>query len=353
MSHIVVYRRRIALYLCTIFGMTIFFSACMGNTLPAPVATVPSSIPPQTIYAPIQPQMIVNDAMTTNYTWSRVNASYNEQLNGLYSSFYIPLEKSFIGQLEIGNMLATAHQYAIICLVDYQQMPCNPQLQPVQIESMKANSTAKISLQLPIHTAGMHDLEIVITSDPYQQVSQAELHTLTDVMNMPTMANIYVGDTANSPLIHTVNPQPQPTLTAIGNPEFIANQVAGLADLKGIPVWLQEETHVGEEFDFYLHFHNQQGWQRTNAVMAFVNYIQSPIYVNGATHLPLYVARQPGTWQSIHATIQAPTEPGEYDLLLVNRTHAHQRLEGVFAQMTFLFDQPFTQVQLIKLKVIP
>lgn len=342
--------KSILIVIYTITPIVLLLYGCYGNSLPGKVAPVSSDIDPQTIFVSSGRQHTEKEKLTLEFTSSVIHGTYGGRLEDTFVSFHVPEGEAFIGQIHIEHYRNFVQQYAIICLVNYQQRPCHTDRELVQFIEFPANTTHNLPLKIDGLSKGMHDLEAVIVSIPFAENAYGQPNSFDEAYGMPTMANVYVGESTKKPVITPLVSQPQKTQT--GDFGFIANLLPNMREERGVPVWLQERVQAGNEITFYLHFQDEHfGMRRINALTAFLDYRQIPLLIDGREQMPLYLQRVPGTWQSFQAAIEAPTQPGSYVLLFVYRTHAHVQLEG--SRLPFLFDEAFTTIQAVEIVVEP
>ena len=76
------------------------------------------------------------------------------------------------------------------------------------------------------------------------------------------------------------------------------------------------EAQAEEWLEYYIHIGaHPNGTQNRFAVMAFLDYEQIPI--DGEDQWVLYADMLPGTQATVPARLQAPEEPGIYELMLI------------------------------------
>jgi len=327
-------------------------AGCSSKGLPAPLVPLPPSTDPNEIYISSEPSVRTLMPTIQEYTRAIIYGTHAEQLEDLNISYYVPEKDTFRGQLNIEHFRGFSQQYAVICMIDYKQKLCNLSQEEEPIIEFEPNSIKSVPLEISNLQKGMHDLEMIIASIPSSESYRGQLNSFHEAYNMPAMANIFVGKSAIKPPITTVMPERRRLLSGVGDLGFTINRLQNLREPRGIPIWLQEKVQAGTRLHFFLHVHDKQyGQARTNVYMAFLDYKQIPTYVDEEAYMPLYIKRHPGTWQSLHVQIDVPQSRGTYTLLFVERTHAHTMLEG--SQMSFFFDEPFTNIQAVELIVEP
>jgi hypothetical protein len=179
------------------------------------------------------------------------------------------------------------------------------------------------------------------------------------VSNLSPNYLLYAGESAQSPYIELVFPTPKPILRGRESTFYISESAELVEKNGGILIWLTTHARQGEMIDFYIHFtydEIQFPDDRPMAAMAFINYEQVPIYVDGKAHLPLYVQRKKGTWQSIAVQVRAPDQPGIYEFVIVVHDYAYPRLGKAFTtrdldEYTYTNDTATEMSQLIRLEV--
>jgi hypothetical protein len=115
-------------------------------------------------------------------------------------------------------------------------------------------------------------------------------------------------------------------------------------------IWTGTRAKAGELFDLFLHFDSTQ--DRKYALVAFVDFRQVPIYVDGESRLPLYVQTRASTWHPMPVQIRAPGQPGRYELRFLAIVEPFTRLDLLSGgERSSLMDYPFLSSSRILLEV--
>jgi len=330
-------------------------ACCTPGVSMPPKATIPSGVNSQDILVDHETMARTRRIFGThpNATSAAVFATYEEQLAARCCDFSVVEDRPFTGRVWIWNADLVTHNLAFLCLVDYVQVPCTPDAALVQFREFAAEEEILSPIEIHDLGEGLHDFGMLIIHEPYKNITAPDLKGRSKTGWVMPLSALFVGDSINTPVPHSVSPEPGPLLEGFGSLFYVSQQAELVEPHGGILIWLSESGDASEMIDFYLHFNDQddlRAGRRMMAVMAFLNYQQVPLYASGQEYLPLYVQREPGTWQPIAVQIQAPSQPGVYEMIVVVRDYAHSRLTGE----EHYFGLASTEIsQLIKLEVKP
>ena len=318
-------------------------------------ATIPPGVDSRDILVDYEAIARIHSTFGTasNAISTGIFATYEEQLATRCCDFSIASGRPFTGQIWIRNEDLVAHDMAFLCLMDYVQIPCTPNAADVQLREFAAEEEILSPIEIPDLGKGLHDFAVLVIHEPYQDIDAPDLGDRSETGRAMLLSALFVGDSTKAPEVDPVFPEPGPLLEGYGSLFFISKRAELVEPHGGILIWLSESSNSGEMIDFYLHFNDQDDprtRRRMMAVMAFLNYEQVPIYINGQEHLPLYVQREPDTWQPLAVQIQAPSQPGVYEMLVVVRDYAHSRLTD---EEHYFGPASTEHSQLIKLEVKP
>jgi hypothetical protein len=294
-----------------------------------PTKALPPGVRPDEVYVDTDGLQTARRMMQRlpNGTAASIRGTYAEQVaNDSSSSFRVEAGHPFIGQFWLLNAYqGVAHDFAITCLIDYVQTPCAVDQPFVQIESLAPMAELLLPLEIPVQGEGLHDLSVLFAIDPFPDRDDPEAYdrfrNIDDVR-----INLYVNGIAAAPIPIVEVPPGQ--LDAF-NGGFVASPLAQPIDetSKRITWWTRTTVPAGELFDFYIHLNNQGIRAFDDAMMAFIDYEQVPIYRQGQPQIPFYVRSRNGVWQPVAVQVRAPTEPGIYEFMVVGMTEPFSRLE--------------------------
>lgn len=244
-----------------------------------------------------------------------VFATYQEQFKKRVASFHVDQGKPFIGESFFWNGTGKAKEFAVSCLLDYVQVPCQPGDQAARITILEHNQELRLPVQISLED-GRHDLSFLIVADPFEdmQINQPDRADTNAILNT---YNIFTNNSIQKPRYPVLQTTLQYKLPWV-SPFIVSEQNQDLMNANGsMEVWLDGKGGPGEMLEFYLHF----GLERIDlipnhemVVMAFLDYEQIPIYVEDNPFLPLVVKHSPLLWESQRAQIKLPEEPGNYIL---------------------------------------
>ncbi|HRQ41949.1 MAG TPA: hypothetical protein PLD25_28835 [Chloroflexota bacterium] len=265
------------------------------------------------------------------------------------TTFFMVHQDSFIAQAVVGNWSPELRDVAVVCLLDYIQIGCAPQLAKEHIVSVPGQGFAFVPVELTDIKPGLHDFNILAVRDPYLDGRNAvgdNIRFFTLASTSPS--NILVDGLLAPPDIERVKPRVAGQVEGAG---IVTLTYGGkLTDEFGnIPIWVEAEGQGGEMLTFDLNFladiHDEDG--DTIAVMAFLNYEQIPLIYEGHEYLPLFVERQAGMWQRATVHIQLPDTPGTYELVVMGRTDAFSTMEDGQAERDLIGTEESNRIKII------
>lgn len=255
---------------------------------------------------------------------------YANRYADLHGTFYT--EEEFVAEISIASGLAETRPFAIICLLDYQQIPCHPDLPKAHILELARDSfpAVKVPIRMTGLQPGLHDFNVVIVRDPYEE----GVDVVGDDIRYSTLATIGSYNLLKDGIIEpvqTITPillesdgsqERQAILDVSPNPELVD-------ELGNIPLWIEAQGKSGETLPFYLHFNSGVHDEQDDmiAVAAFLNYEQVPLIFEGQEYVSLYITREADSWQRALVSVQLPDKAGMYELFVVARTDAFSPLE--------------------------
>lgn len=318
-----------------------------------PTATIPPDVNPRDIYVDQNSLELIRNLgkQHSGGISASIKATYDEQFAESYSSFHVESEMPFLGQGWVWNADASPHNFAILCLLDYYQIPCAPSTNLVTIKTLTANQEHFFPIEMPLLEYGLHDLGLILIRDPYLGIQMTDLSERSETLSVFANHNVYVENSVEIPQIETFFPEPRDGLTDYSS-LFYVSKNPDLLERNGlIEVWLLESSYPGEMVDLYFHFNDTEDLNADMiVVMAFINYEQVPILYENQPYFPFYIERTPVTWQTLPVQIRAPEQPGVYEIWFMGVSYPFHPLEinGESVGKFYAEDS-----QRIRLEVIP
>lgn len=305
-------------------GVALLLAGCqVGKTgLPAaiPSSTVPPGVEAHALYLneEAERRMAEVRASRPGGTTVGIRATYEEMVPDSHFLFRVKQGHPFVGQFRLRSSRQEAHSYICLCLFDHVQIPCSPGEAPFQYtEEVTDGDAIEVAIEIPIQDEGLHDLVVIYQEDPYLAgpvgSGSFQDRTLHDVKQM--RASISLAGLATFPQLTYREPPGQPGYESIGR-GFVASELEDPRGSQGgWKIWTETTARAGELFGFSLHFADAQ--DRKYAVVAFIDFRQVPIYVDGEAQLPFYVQARASTWHRMPVQIRAPEQPGRYEFRVV------------------------------------
>lgn len=256
-----------------------------------------------------------------------LSATWSEQ-SGENNNLYIVSEgQPFIGALDVAIFnFPTPPHLVITCLLDFAQIPCQPQQDLAQHMSLSPEQLTRLPIQISGLSQGLHDLVVVLWQDfEFDKVSA----------NDPARA-MYTQRVARASI--AVNGDTTTPAVEWGSARwpYHAFGLEGLAISQARHPWdsyggFKPETHLrvraGELIEFYLHLFNRQSVRVEYALAAFVDYKQIPITYEGSEFAPLYFSTKSSAWYPLLVNIRAPYQPGNYEFVILGEHFPQARMD--------------------------
>lgn len=316
------------------FCLLLLFSAC-GYQSPTlisefgrmPTATIPPGVQPEDMRTEIVESARAIGLQHSNGVSSGLFATYEEQFEDSFHSCHVASGEPFLGR---GWLLSTAFEprdFAVLCWVDYIQAPCNPDWDRVHYVQLESGEDIFFPITISGLKDGVHDVQFLAVRDPYLGIDADDLQERSETLTASPSRNLYVGTSGFPPRVESIAPATKTPLPVLDITFFISKKAEPI-ETQGVEIWLSETAQPKEFVEFYIHFNGQDDPNDTlMAVMAFVNYEQVPLYIDGTAHLPLYVQRKARTWQPVAVQLRVPDQVDVYEMLIIVRSYAHRQLE--------------------------
>lgn len=256
-----------------------------------------------------------------------LSASINPAYKNMYAdwdyTFFVSSEDDFVGEILLGNGRFESSEVAVICLLDFIQIPCTPDSSKELIVSVPSRDFLTLPISFSVNVSGLHDLDLIVIRDPYDDSLGATGESSRySVLSVVSQNNILVdNDTTPYKAIEPITPEVRESLHG-GDILTVSSNHELYDELGNIPQWIVAEGNSGDTLDFYLHFNSDVRDEDDDiiAVTAFINYEQVPLYFHDESYQSLYIRREKGSWQIVPVSIRLPDTPGTYELVVIGRT---------------------------------
>ncbi len=299
-----------------------------------PRSTVPPGVDPDAIRATSTEELATLQSLAREQGARAIgiHGTYAAQVPGAggnRKAYYVEENAPFIGHFTIWHSYEETREFALICLLDHRQTPCAPGDALLQRVTLQPFERLIVSLETPALSRGLHDFSVTSWPDPYldHEDPTADSRVL-DFATDRDRVSLFVGSDPTPPEIEVerlTGTQPFRELGYL----YVNSQEDPFDTYGGVEITSHLQAAPNVPVEFYIHLNN---WLETNAdmdvaVTAFVDYRQVPLLRNGAPHTPLYVEVPAGTWQPVAVQLQAPSEPGLYELVVVGTLFPYARLD--------------------------
>lgn len=299
-----------------------------------PRSTVPAGVDPEAIRA-TSPEELATLQSLAREQEARVmgiHGTYAAQVPGAggnKKAYYVEENASFVGHFELWHSYEETREFVLICLLDHRQTPCAPDAPLLQRVTLQPFERLIVSLETPALSRGLHDFSVTSWPDPYldHEDPAADSRILGFATDRDRVSLFVGGDPAPPEVAveRLTGTQPFRELGYL----YVNSQEDPFDTYGGVEIASHLQVAPNAPVEFYIHLNN---WLETNAdmdvaVTAFVDYRQVPLLRNGAPHTPLYVEVPGGTWQPVVVQLQAPSEPGLYELVVVGTLFPHAHMD--------------------------
>ena len=240
-----------------------------------------------------------------------LRGTYGQMVPGAASTFFLSQDEPFRGEFYLHSGLEHAHDYGLLCLLDYIQVPCSPGAARFQMhEGIAFGDAVMVPIAARVTGEGLHDLLVVFQEDPFLPLPVGEGPLLPgpagyDPSQDRTLPNVRFARASLSVEGSVAAPegayiQGDRHLDDEKLPGFVPSDRAeprGGGPARGWIIWIETQAPAGGMLNFYLHVGREE--ERRYGVVAFVDFAQVPIHYGDEEHIPLYVHSPAGEWQSV------------------------------------------------------
>lgn len=227
--------------------------------------------------------------------------------------FRTKVGQPFIGQFHLWSDRLVPHTYVLTCMLDYQQILCTPDSPITQTRSLSPDEEWYVPLQIPIETAGVHDLLVVFQEDPRRDGANERGGDRTSCDLEAARVNIIAGASDEHPPIRYQSLSERPTTGRWGSGFIVSDREDPSVPQGGWQCWTNASVQAGQELQFYLHFDNRDEQVFRYAAVAFIDLTQVPIKVRGTAHPVIFARAKPKVWQTLAGTVQMPQGTGRHE----------------------------------------
>lgn len=227
------------------------------------------------------------------------------------------------GVIVAGNYGVLEHDFTILCIVDYAQVPCERAGQEKAFRFHLAPRTeTRLGLELALKP-GVHDVLFLTFYDPANHSTEQSFRQESRFLFSFYRVQVVVGaGTARAllPIAQNFSTkaefQPGAGLFTISRAKF--------SDPSQAP-WHEETIQAGAPLDFFAAYSNPETVKNTVALMAFLDFDQVPW---DSERLTYAAAVEAGARADVPAKISAPNAIGEHELVVVAVDNPFLNLAG-------------------------
>lgn len=221
-------------------------------------------------------------------------------------------KKAFEAVAVAGNYGVKDHEFALVCLVDYTQSPCQPGSGEKTLRfHLDASQETRLGVNLALD-AGTHDVVFLTFYDPGDHSTEQAFRQDSRFLFSFHRVQVIVGGVKTRPS----PPVAQSFSTAAGmqaGAGIFTISRDKFTDPLQAP-WHSETSAAGAPLNFFAVYSNPEEVTRTVALMAFLDFEQVPW---DATQTTFFAELNGGARADVPAQIAVPNVPGEHELVVV------------------------------------
>jgi hypothetical protein len=301
--------------------------------IPTPIPTlippgaIPEGVMPNALLLPTSDRLPLPSGKSGGYM-SFVGTWVNKA-SGDNSLFRVEMSSPFVGQFQLGAYYLDPIELLFTCMIDYVQTPCSPSTEVTQSISPSYGEDIVLPIKIADLEQGLHELTVIFWMDPYayQDAPDSASRIDSQFQLNGLRASLAVGGDTTTPDISYPTLSSSPS-AAFGIDGVVLSDKEDPLDERGA---VQYTTYLvaqaGEPFNVFLHLNNRNHVGIDYAIVAFINYKQVPILLEGKTRLPLYTHVKARAWEVTSVEIVAPMEAGHYELQVVGIMLPYARMD--------------------------
>lgn len=224
----------------------------------------------------------------------------------------VPDKQPFEAVVLAGNYGVKDHEFALVCLVDYMQAPCQPDAGTKTLQfHLDASQETRLAVRLALD-AGAHDLVLLTFYDPGDHSTEQAFRQDSRFLFSFHRVQIIVGGVKTPPSPPLAQSFSTPAEMQPGAGIFTISRDK-FTDPSQAP-WHSGESAPSAPLNFFAVYSNPEEVKRTVALMAFLDFEQVPW---DATQTTFFAQLDGGARADVPAQIAAPNVPGEHELVVV------------------------------------
>lgn len=236
---------------------------------------------------------------------------------------YVTEGQPFEAVIVAGNYGVKEHDFALLCIVDYIQIPCRGDASETKYQfhlAPSAETRLKVSVRL---TPGTHDMLFLTFYDPTNHSSEQAFRQESRFFFTFYRTQIVAGGVDKRPTADVAQRFSTKSDMEPGSGFFTIRRDA-YTDPSQAP-WHSQESAKGAPLDLIAAYSNPDRVQRTVALMAFEDFEQVPWDASRSTY---FAELDAGARADVPAQLAAPQTEGEHELVVVSVDNPFLDLAG-------------------------
>ncbi len=223
----------------------------------------------------------------------------------------IPEHQTLKGVALAGNYGVKEHDFSLLCIVDYAEVPCQPEASGGFQFHLASGEETRLALNLALDR-GTHDLLFLTFYDPTNHSTEQSFRQDSRFLFSFYRVQVQVGG---------VTPRPQPSIVQRFSTKSDFQPGAGVFTISrdkftdpSQAAWHRQEITVGAPLNFFAAYSNPEQVTRTVALMAFLDFKHVPWDSSRTTY---FAELDAGARADIEAHLSTPTAVGDHELVVV------------------------------------
>jgi len=227
-------------------------------------------------------------------------------------TYQVAAGEDFEAAFTIGNYEDTPAEMVFTCIVDFAQSPCaEGDTEIVRWLELGTYEDVTLEIQLPGLSEGLHDIILAMFFYPSEHSSDELFRCDSRFMYNYDRISLYVGDSLATPNLNAIPFAEPDEMGPMGMHTYSVSKRGGE---EWEEAWHLEEAAPGQVLEYYVTRNNPEAIAITYAFLGFLDFAQVPMSDEG---MALYGEVESGKRATIRAALNAPSEPGDHEFLVL------------------------------------